>query len=188
MAVGQLLDYRALPKYQIGAGLDTWEDYRSWTDERTLAEVVLYGREMLAQEAAIKESTVEKSKLRQTEKQLTEAQAQVQALQKQIEHLEAERAEWVAWKEAETVLHTQFTAMQQYFREHAEAAIPLVRNGVTMKIMALGNNGLAVSEDHGLVRLSDDELEQGRLWVAQKTGVPVIAIRQPIGAKCDKGA
>ena len=121
---------------------------------------------------------MEKSKLRQM---------QIQALQKQIEHLEAERAEWVAWKEAEIVLHTQFTAMQQYFQEHAEAAIPLVRNGMTMKIVALGNDGLAVTKDHGLVRLSDDELEQGSVFVAQKTGVPVIAVRQPMGAKRDKG-
>jgi len=183
MAVGQLLDYRALPKYQVGAGLDKWEDYRSWTDERTLAEVVIYARVVLAQESAVKEDTTRKSKLRHAEKQLTNAQAQVQALQEQVEALEAERAAWTAWKEAEIVFSTQLTAMRRYLQEHAEAAIPIVRNGVMLKVVALGNDSLAVTEDHGLVRLSDDELEQGRLWVAQKTGVPVIAIRQPIGAK-----
>jgi len=188
MAVGQLLDYRALPKYQVGAGLDKWEDYCSWTDERTLAEVVIYARVVLAQESAVKEDTTGKSKLRHAEKQLTNAQAQIQALQEQVEALEAERAAWTAWKEAEIVFSTQLTAMRRYLQEHAEAAIPIVRNGVTLKVVALGNDSLAISEDHGLVRLSDDELEQGKLWVAQKTGVPVIAIRQPIGAKRDKGA
>ncbi len=165
MAVGQLLGYRALLKYRVGVGIEQWEDYRSWTDERTLAEVVIYGREVLSQESLVKEHAAEK--------QLTEAEMEVQVLRKQIKDQEADRAEWVAWKEAEIVLHTQLTAMQRYLQEHQDAAIPLVRNGVTLKIVALGNNSLAVSEDHGLVRLSDDELEQGRLWVAQKTGVPV---------------
>ncbi len=55
-----------------------------------------------------------------------------------------------------------------------------------MSIVALGNDSLAVSEEHGLVRLSEDELEQGRIWVAQKTGVPVIATRVPIGSKHDR--
>ena len=108
---------------------------------------------------------------------------------RRLEELEAERAAWTAWKEAEVVLHTQLTAIRRYLQEHSDAAIPIVRHGVTLKIVALGNDSLAVSEDHGLVRLSDDELEQGRIWVAQKTGVPVIATRVPIGAKRDtKGA
>ena len=108
---------------------------------------------------------------------------------RRLEELEAERAAWTAWKEAEVVLYTQLTAIRRYLQEHSDAAIPIVRHGVTLKIVALGNDSLAVSEDHGLVRLSDDELEQGRIWVAQKTGVPVIATRVPIGAKRDtKGA
>ncbi len=105
---------------------------------------------------------------------------------RRLEELEAERAGWITWKEAEIVLHTQLTAMRRYLQEHSDAAIPIVRNGVTLKIVALGNDSLAVSEDHGLVRLSDDELEQGRLWVAERSGVPVIATRVPIGAKRDK--
>lgn len=105
---------------------------------------------------------------------------------RRLEELEAERAGWIAWKEAEIVLHTQLTAMRRYLQEHSDAAIPIVRNGVTLKIVALGNDSLAVSEDHGLVRLSDDELEQGRLWVAERSGVPVIATRVPVGAKRDK--
>ena len=103
----------------------------------------------------------------------------------ELVELRQEQAEWVAWKEAEIVLHTQLTAMQRYLREHSDAAIPIVRSGVTLKIVALGNDSLAVSEDHGLVRLSDDELELGRIWVAQKTGVPILATRQPIGGKRD---
>jgi hypothetical protein len=148
----------------------------------------IYAREVLAQESSVKESAAEKSKVRQVQIRLTEAEAQVQTLQKQIKHLQAERAEWVAWKEAEIVLYTQLTAMQQYLQEHPGVAIPIVRNGVTIKIVTLSNDSLAVSEDHGLVRLSDDELEQGRVFVARKTGMPVIATRQAIGAKCDEGA
>ncbi len=55
MAMGQLLDYRALDKFKIGQGLECWEDYRSWTYEATLAEVVVYGREVLSQEMAARE-------------------------------------------------------------------------------------------------------------------------------------
>jgi hypothetical protein len=71
--------------------------------------------------------------------------------------------------------------MQLYLQNQPGAAIPIRRNGVTLKVTALGNSALAVTEDHGLIRLSDDELEQGRIWVAQKTGTPILATRQPIG-------
>lgn len=105
---------------------------------------------------------------------------------RRLGELEVERAEWTAWKEAEVVLHTQLTAMQRYLQQHAKASIPLLRNGVTLTIVALGNDGLAISENCGMVRLSDDELEQGRLWVAEMSGVPIIVSRQPIGAKRGK--
>jgi len=108
---------------------------------------------------------------------------------RRLQELEAERTEWTAWKEAETVLYSQLTAMRQYLQHYQAVPIPVVRNGVTMRVVALGNDSLAVTEDHGLVRLSDDELEQGSVFVAQKTGVPVIATHLPIGAKRDnKGA
>ena len=55
------------------------------------------------------------------------------------------------------------------------------RDEVTIRVAALGNDGLAVNEDHGLVRLSDDELELGRVWVAKKCGIPIIVTRLPIG-------
>jgi hypothetical protein len=295
MAVGQLLDYRALLKFRIGTGIEKWEDYRSWTDERTLAEVVIYSKELLSQAEAVKENAAEKSKLRQAEQRLIalenqrkEQQGRIAELEEQlareheqatdadlliaiqeagrkiadlerqaelhdqvrieletaqtqaeegrdqvqrrfrdyvrmtneklgqlsgelakfrqerernqdareveeqerqaqrIQELEAERAAWAAWKEAEIVLHAQFTAMQRYLQEHQNVTIPIVRNGVTLKVVALGKDGLAVTEDHGIVRLSDDEAEQGRIWVAQKTGVPIIAYRQPIGSKHDR--
>ena len=115
------------------------------------------------------------------EKRLADAQEQIQALHKQVEDLEAERAAWAAWKEAEIIHHTQLSAIQRYLQEHRAEAIPIVRNGVTLRITALGNNGLAVTEDHGLVRLSDDELDQGGIWVAHKRGIPLIATRVPIG-------
>jgi hypothetical protein len=79
----------------------------------------------------------------------------------------------------------RFKVCMYTLQEHVNGAIPIRRGELTLKIVALGNDGLAVSEDHGLVRLSDDELEQGRLWVAQKTGTPVIATRVPIGGKRD---
>jgi len=69
--------------------------------------------------------------------------------------------------------------MQQYLQEHD--VIPIRRCEVTIRIAALGNDGLALIKDHGLVRLSDDELEQGRVWVAKKCGMPIIATRLPIG-------
>ncbi|SRR5258706_1998124 len=174
MVAGQLIGYQAIPRYRIGEGIQRWEDYRSWTDDFTLAEMVVYAREVLSEGAAARESAVERSKLRQAEQEM-------QALRQCVVELETERTAWIAWKEAEIVLHTQLTAMRRYLQEHADAAIPIVRNGVTLKVVALGNDGLAVTEDHGLVRLSDDESEQGRRWVAQKTGVPVIATRLPIG-------
>lgn len=185
MAVGQLLDYRALPKYQIGAGLDQWEDYRSWTDEYRLAEVIAYAREVLAQESSVKQSAAEKSKVCQAEKQLGEALAEVQALQKRIEGLEAERATWVAWKDAEVRGAGDLSAMRQYLQEHPEAAIPVKRNGVTLRIWALGPDGVACTEDHGILRLNDEELQQGRVWVCKKLGLPIIVTRLPIGSKRD---
>src|SRR6266702_2240333 len=66
---------------------------------------------------------------------------------RRLEELEAEQAAWTAWKEAEVVLHTQLTAIRRYLQEHSDAAIPIVRHGVTLKIVALGNDSLAVSED-----------------------------------------
>ncbi len=61
---------------------------------------------------------------------------------RRLEELEAEQAAWTAWKEAEVVLHTQLTAIRRYLQEHSDAAIPIVRHGVTLKIVALGNDSL----------------------------------------------
>jgi hypothetical protein len=124
-------------------------------------------------------------RIRDLEYYQREGELLIERQARHIQELGAERAEWIAWKEAQVVFHTQLAAMQQYLHEHVGSVVPIVRNGVTLKIVALGNDGLAVSEDHGVVRLSDDELEQARLWVAQKTGVPAIATRLPIGAKRD---
>jgi len=182
MSVGQLLGYRALPKYLIHEGVNGWEEYRSWTDELTLAEVIVYARTLVDEERAATERVESRSKLRQVEQALVMSQ-------KRIEELEVERAEWNAWKEAKIVFHAQDTAMRCYLQERGEASIPIQRNGVTVKVVALGNDGVAVSEDHGVIRLSDEELEQGRLWVAKKTGMPVIASRLPVGSNRDiKGA
>ena len=98
MAMGELLGFRALTGYRLGQGIEKWKDYRSWTGERQLSEVMIYGRELLAQEEAVKESAAQKSQLRQAEQRLTEAEGEVQTLRRQIEHLEVEQAEWVAWK------------------------------------------------------------------------------------------
>ncbi len=38
---------------------------------------------------------------------------------RRLEELEAERAAWTAWKEAEVVLHTQLTAIRRYLQEHS---------------------------------------------------------------------
>src|SRR5436305_8091200 len=66
MAIGQLLDYRALSSFGIGAGVEKWKDYQSWTYELTLADVILYGQELADQEVAVKE----RSKLCQAQRQL----------------------------------------------------------------------------------------------------------------------
>ncbi len=249
MSVGQLLDYRALDKFRIKQGYEHWEDYRSWTYEQTLAEVIIYGREVLAQEIAVRE----KSQLRQQGQRIVELERELeerrtpqreeiteqqlvkdlqavrvnvagaallntpygQALlmvkerekevthletriekqyerkitkqQRRIQELEADQAEWTAWKEAETRGCGDLVAMRQYLQEHEQDTIPIKRNGITVKIMALGEDAIAVTEDHGLLRLSDEELQQGRVWVCKRKGVPVIATKLPIGETAAEG-
>lgn len=104
-----------------------------------------------------------------------------QALRQRVEELEAERAEWMAWKDVQMMGSGSLSSMQQYLHDHLVTFIPVRRNGVVLHIVALGNDAVAVTEGHGLVRLNDDELEQGRIWVAKKCGQPVIATRLPIG-------
>lgn len=50
-----------------------------------------------------------------------------------------------------------------------------------MRIWTIGEDAVAFSEDHGLIRLNDEELEQGRVWVCKKIGAPVIVTKLPIG-------
>lgn len=253
MAVGQSLGYRAVPKFQVGEGQNHWEDYASWTDDRTLAEVILFGREVLSEEEAARTRAQERNQLRQVERQLAQERTRREELERQVEtavsstsqqhtahlerdlaavrlnvadpdllstaygqalvavverehevqhlqtriekqyerriakqqrriqELETERAEWAAWCEAEIIAHSALTAMRQYLRDHEQASIPIKRNGVVMRIWTIGEDAVAFSEDHGLVRLSDEEIEQGRIWVCKKNGTPIIAFRQPIG-------
>lgn len=75
MAVGQLLNYRAIDMYHIGEGIEQWKDYRSWTYETTLAEVIIAGRAMVDEEIASRERVNEKSRLRQVERELAAVQA-----------------------------------------------------------------------------------------------------------------
>ena len=249
MSVGQLLDYRALDKFRIGQGIERWDDYRSWTHEQTLAEVIIYGREVLTQETAVRE----KSQLRQLEQRIMELERELegkrtllseestehqlikdlqavrvnvaapdllttlygQALllvkereqevshlktriekqyerkltkqQRRIQELEAGQAEWTVWKEAKTRGCGDLVAMRQYLQEHEQDLIPIQRNGVTVRIVALGEDAVAVTESHGLLRLNDEELQQGRVWVCKRKGVPVIATRLPIGETAAEG-
>ena len=250
MAVGQLLNYRALDKFRIGQGIGRWEDYRSWTDEQTLAEVIIYGREVLAQETAVQE----KSQMRQLEARIAELERELEAghspqgeemadgqrllkdlqavrvnvvapdllrspygqalllvkereqevnhlktrIEKQyerklakqrqrIQELEAGQAEWKAWKEAEARGYGDLAAMRQYLQEHELEAIPIQRNGIMVKVLALGEDAVAVTEGHGLLRLNDEELQQGRVWVCKRTGVPVIATKLPLGESATEG-
>ena len=110
-----------------------------------------------------------------------------QALRQRVEELEAERAEWMAWKDVQIMGSGSLSSMQQYLHDHLVTFIPVRRNGVVLHIVALGNDAVAVTEGHGLVRLNDDELEQGRIWVAKKCGQPVIATRLPIGVSRKQG-
>ena len=181
MAIGQMLGYRRLDAFNINEGVEKWKDYQSWTHELTLADVILYGRSLLSEEAAVKEQKESRSKLRQAERQLSTAQAEIKELRLQVQTLTAGQAEWVAWKEAEVRGSGDLSAMRAYLQEHLEESIPIERNGVTIRVDTLGNDGLAGTRDHGMIRLNDEELQQGRVWVCKKLGTPVIATRQPIG-------
>jgi hypothetical protein len=117
----------------------------------------------------------------------TERAQEVLALHQRLQVLEAERKEWLAWKEAEIVGSGALTAMRQYLQDHEQATIPIKRGGMTVRIWGIGEDAVAFSEKHGLIRLNDEELEQGRIWVCQKIGVPVIASRLPIGESSSAG-
>jgi hypothetical protein len=364
MSMGHLLGYQAVPKYRIDAGPKCWEDYASWTDERSLSEIILFGREVLAEEAAARERAQERSQLKRLEGQLVEAQQRIEQLEHQlarereaalaaerelerdqqelgtmlfqegqqlgfpelslaayqdidsdmfprlaakkadwedasvsmgwygltvalvcvrhipvlrqlaeverlleeeharrvemerqvevlsspaskaqtanldrdlaavrinvasaellntpygqallavverereVEHLkrriekqyerriaklqtrlealEAERTEWTQWRQAQIAGSGDLTAMRTYLQEHEEASIPIKRNGVVVKVWALGPDGVACTEGHGILRLSDEELQQGRVWVCRKLGLPIIATWLPIGSR-----
>jgi hypothetical protein len=90
LSIGQLLNYRALPRYQIGDGVKAWEDYRSWTDEHTLAEIILACEEILAKEVAVKERVREQSPLRQALARNRELMKQLQQEQARREELECQ--------------------------------------------------------------------------------------------------
>jgi hypothetical protein len=254
LAMGELLGYRALAQYRLGQGIDRWQDYRSWTDERTMAEIILFAREILAQEEAASACAQERCQLKRVERELKEERARREELERQllspapvpqitnldrdlaavrinvasaelfntpygqallavverereVDHLkrriqkqyerritklqarlgelEAERAEWVEWRQARLAGCGDLEAMRTFLQEHDEATIPIKRNGVVMKVWALGPDGVACTEDHGILRLNDEELQQGRVWVCKKLGLPIIVTRLPIGSKRD---
>jgi hypothetical protein len=106
-------------------------------------------------------------------------------LQARLRELEAERAEWTEWRQARLAGGGDLSAMRTFLQEHEEATIPIKRNGVVMKVWALGPDGVACTEDHGILRLNDEELQQGRVWVCKKLGLPIIVTRLPIGSKRD---
>lgn len=111
----------------------------------------------------------------------THESSEDQSLRQRIQRLEAEREAWIAWKEAEVRGAGDVSAIRQYLQEHEEVKIPVKRNGVIVRIWALGNDGVAMTEEHGSIRLSDEELQQGRVWAAKKLGQPIIGTWQPIG-------
>src|SRR5436305_4785887 len=90
-----------------------------------------------------KEHVGSRSQLRQTEHE-------IQELRQQVEALVADRAEWVAWKEAEVIGHSNIAAVRQYLQDHLDASIPVKRNGVVVRIDTLGNDGMAVT-DYGMI-------------------------------------
>lgn len=96
MAVGQLLDYRAIDTFRISEGYECWADYVSWTYETTLAEGIVYLRTIVEEEMAVRDRMKEKSQMRQAERSLAATQSELQELQQQVTELEAERAEWIA--------------------------------------------------------------------------------------------
>ena len=85
LVMGELLGYRAIPKYRLGAGVDRWQDYRSWTDETTLAEVIRDAKDILGEEEVARNRAKERSWVREVEQELAAAQQRIADLERKIE-------------------------------------------------------------------------------------------------------
>lgn len=85
LVMGELLGYRAIPKYRLGAGVDRWQDYRSWTDETTLAEVIRDGKDILVEEEATRDRAKERSRVREVEQELAVAQHRIADMERKVE-------------------------------------------------------------------------------------------------------
>lgn len=147
LAIGQLLDYRAIPKFRIAAGLQAWEDYRSWTYEDTLADVIVYAREVLSEEKAARELAENRSKVRQMERALTAAQSDLQELRQRVQ-------------DHQTAPVPALLAIQAYFHMHPGASLPLQRGSHLFQLTALRTDGVAVATGEGLITLSPEEIHQ----------------------------
>lgn len=164
LAVGQLLDYRAIPKFRIAAGLEAWEDYQSWTYEDTLAEVIVYVRELMAEEHATKELAENRSKVRQMERDLTTAQSEIHELRERMQQAQE------ASSSLQAIPTSALLVVQAYFHTHAGASLPLQRGSQTFQLTALRTDGVAAATGYGLVTLSAEELHS----LARQTGTSIL--------------
>jgi hypothetical protein len=157
IAAGQVVDYRALPRFHIREGIEAWRDYESWTHEATLAEVILYCRELADQEAAVKE----RSKLRQVERQLAAAQAELQKPtgDPQDQFLEEERAKYAdlladfmkaSKKIANLERHVQRAARMEVLRSRESMLQDLMLLGGRLKYASLTDLGIKEGIDQWL--------------------------------------
>lgn len=70
---------------------------------------------------------------------------------------------------------TSLTVVQEYLRDSpATVTVPFKRQGKTLHVLALDNQGIAVTRDEGLIRLNDIEIEQCRRYVLRQLGRPVL--------------
>lgn len=138
LAAGQLVDYRALPRFSIRQGVDAWRDYESWTHEATLAEVILYCRELADQETAAKE----RSKLRQVERQLSAAKAEIEALKSKPtgdpHDLEEEQAKYAALLADYMQLAKKMANLERQVRRVEYIRVLQTRNSMLQELMVLG--------------------------------------------------
>jgi hypothetical protein len=77
LAVGQLLNYRAIDTHHIGEGIEHWKDYASWTYETMLAEVIIAGRAIVDEEIAARDRVKEKCGMRQVERELVDTRREL---------------------------------------------------------------------------------------------------------------
>jgi len=104
-----------------------------------------------------------------TEQWYEEAASRIAELERQLDRYRA-----VIDLEEPICPWTSLTVVQEYLRDYDDATVPFKRQGKITHIIAINNQAMAITRDQGLIRLSDLEIEQCRLYVLRKPGQPVV--------------